>query len=67
MAWKHVRHTPIWDNPPHNAARRQCFKSLSAFCMTALKHMKDTLDQTKCDNYKQQLVYLYWVFFKFFN
>ncbi|CAH1737575.1 hypothetical protein AGLY_003242 [Aphis glycines] len=55
MAWKHVRNTPIWDNPAHNAARRQCFKSLSAQCMTALKHMKETMNQQSCDNYKNQL------------
>ncbi|XP_050521064.1 uncharacterized protein LOC126894243 [Daktulosphaira vitifoliae] len=55
MAWKHVRNTPVWDNPPHNAARRQCFKSLSALCMTALKHMKESLDLNKLENYKSQL------------
>jgi len=55
MAWKHVRNTPIWDNPAHNAARRQCFKSLSGQCMTALKHLKNTMDQQKCDSYKNQL------------
>lgn len=54
MAWKHVRNTPVWDNPAHNAARRQCFKSLSAQCMTALKHLKNSFDQQKCDGYKNQ-------------
>lgn len=54
MAWKHVRNTPVWDNPAHNAARRQCFKSLSAQCMTALKQLKNTIDQQECDNYKAQ-------------
>ncbi|XP_046383806.1 uncharacterized protein LOC124154248 [Ischnura elegans] len=37
LAWSYVRATPLWDNPPHNAARRQCFKSLATQCMTALK------------------------------
>lgn len=37
LAWSYVRATPLWDNPPHNAARRQCFKSLASQCMTALK------------------------------
>lgn len=37
LAWSYVRATPLWDNPPHNAARRQCFKSLAAQCMFALK------------------------------
>ncbi|XP_025413095.1 uncharacterized protein LOC112685433 [Sipha flava] len=55
MAWKHVRNTPVWDNPAHNAARRQCFKSLSAQCMTALKQLKNTIDQQQCDSYKSQL------------
>lgn len=54
MAWKHVRNTPVWDNPAHNAARRQCFKSLSAQCMTALKQLKNSIDQQQCDSYKAQ-------------
>ncbi|XP_054264374.1 uncharacterized protein LOC128987517 [Macrosteles quadrilineatus] len=37
MAWRYVRATPLWDNPPHNAARRQCFKTLAVQCMTAFK------------------------------
>uniref|UniRef100_A0A1B6MPU1 Tethering factor for nuclear proteasome STS1 n=1 Tax=Graphocephala atropunctata TaxID=36148 RepID=A0A1B6MPU1_9HEMI len=37
LAWSYVRATPLWDNPPHNAARRQCFKSLAAQCMMALR------------------------------
>lgn len=37
LAWSYVRATPLWDNPPHNAARRQCFKALASQCMTALK------------------------------
>lgn len=37
LAWAYVRATPLWDNPPHNAARKQCFKSLASQCMTALK------------------------------
>uniref|UniRef100_A0A1B6CXA6 Uncharacterized protein n=1 Tax=Clastoptera arizonana TaxID=38151 RepID=A0A1B6CXA6_9HEMI len=37
LSWSYVRSTPLWDNPPHNAARRQCFKSLAAMCMNALK------------------------------
>ncbi|GBP43574.1 Tethering factor for nuclear proteasome sts1 [Eumeta japonica] len=42
MAWGYVRATPVWDNTPHNAQRKQCFKALMAFCMTALK--KGNLD-----------------------
>ncbi|CAB4061235.1 unnamed protein product [Lepeophtheirus salmonis] len=37
MAWAYVRTTPVWDNPPHNNIRKQCFKSLSANCMHSLK------------------------------
>lgn len=37
MAWLIVRATPVWDNPPHNNIRRQCFKALAANCMQALK------------------------------
>ncbi|XP_046967955.1 uncharacterized protein LOC124535692 [Vanessa cardui] len=37
LAWSYVRATPVWDNQPHNAQRKQCFKALTNFCMTALK------------------------------
>lgn len=37
LAWSYVRATPVWDNQPHNAHRKQCFKALTNFCMTALK------------------------------
>lgn len=45
MAWAYVKATPLWDNPPHNAARRQCFKSLASQCMTALKKGTWTAEQ----------------------
>jgi len=54
MAWKHVCHTPVWDNPSHNITRLQCFKSLAALCMMALKHVKDTLDNEKREKYRKQ-------------
>lgn len=44
LAWTYVRATPLWDNPPHNAARRQCFKSLASQCMTALRRSDFTAD-----------------------
>ncbi|VVC98186.1 unnamed protein product [Leptidea sinapis] len=37
IAWSYVRATPVWDNQPHNAHRKQCFKALTNFCMMALK------------------------------
>lgn len=37
LAWNYVKATPVWDNQPHNAQRKQCFKALTTFCMTALK------------------------------
>jgi len=37
VAWRYVRETPLWDNPPHNSARKQCFNSLAAMLMHALK------------------------------
>ncbi|XP_041981565.1 tethering factor for nuclear proteasome STS1 [Aricia agestis] len=37
LAWKHVKSTPVWDNQSHNTQRKQCFKALAKFCMTALK------------------------------
>ena len=38
LAWVIVKGTPVWDNPPHNKPRILCFKTLSAFCMAALKN-----------------------------
>ncbi|XP_063829005.1 uncharacterized protein LOC135078337 [Ostrinia nubilalis] len=37
LAWSYVRATPVWDNQPHNAQRKQCFRALTNYCMTALK------------------------------
>ncbi len=39
MAWGYIRATPVWDNPPHNNVRKQCFRALAANCMHALKHI----------------------------
>lgn len=54
MAWEHVRSTPVWDNPSHNTARRQCFKSLSDMCVIALKNMEKTLDKQTAESYRKQ-------------
>ena len=37
MAWAYVRSTPVWDNPPHNNVRKQCFKTLAANALQAIK------------------------------
>lgn len=37
IAWSYVKATPVWDNHPHNAHRKQCFKALTNFCLTAVK------------------------------
>jgi len=37
MAWAYVRSTPVWDNPPHNNMRKQCFKALAANALQAIK------------------------------
>ncbi|XP_053608794.1 uncharacterized protein LOC128674325 [Plodia interpunctella] len=37
LAWSYVRATPVWDHQAHNAHRKQCFRSLLNFCLTALK------------------------------
>ncbi|KAJ2951659.1 hypothetical protein O0L34_g13818 [Tuta absoluta] len=37
LAWSYVKATPVWDNQPHNIQRRQCFRALTNFCMSALK------------------------------
>ncbi|CAI6358394.1 unnamed protein product [Macrosiphum euphorbiae] len=55
MAWKHVNSTPIWDNPTHNTARRQCFKSLLGLCMVSLKKMKGNLSNQEQDYYIKKL------------
>ena len=40
LAWAVVKSTPVWDNPPHNNVRKQCFKSLAANAMQAIKKAK---------------------------
>ncbi|XP_014259525.1 tethering factor for nuclear proteasome sts1 isoform X2 [Cimex lectularius] len=39
LGWEQTALTPLWENPPHNVARKQCFKFLAAQCMTALKKL----------------------------
>jgi hypothetical protein len=58
MAWRYVSATPHWDNPPHNAARRHCFKFLAAQCMIALKKVQWSSEQ--CDLYQARLVFYYY-------
>lgn len=46
LAWNYVKATPVWDNQPHNSQRKQCFRALISFCMTALRkgsHSKEFL------------------------
>ncbi|KAK6621081.1 hypothetical protein RUM43_011387 [Polyplax serrata] len=45
LAWSYVKATPLWDNPPHNASRKQCFKSLAAMAISALKKGSWTDDE----------------------
>lgn len=52
LAWSYVKATPVWDNQPHNGQRKQCFKALTNFCLTALKkggldrnYLVDVLDK----------------------
>ncbi len=40
MAWGYVKGTPVWDNPQHNAVRRQCFKALASNCAQAVKQVR---------------------------
>ena len=47
MAWAVVKSTPVWDNPPHNNVRKQCFKTLSANAMQALKKGKFSTESAK--------------------
>ncbi|CAH0386116.1 unnamed protein product [Bemisia tabaci] len=47
IAWHQTKATPLWDNPPHNTPRRQCFKSLALQCMTAIKSANFSPEQ--CD------------------
>ncbi|KAG7302263.1 hypothetical protein JYU34_013758 [Plutella xylostella] len=37
MAWSYVKATPVWDIQPHNSQRKQCFRALSNFCLSAVK------------------------------
>lgn len=53
LAWSYVRSTPLWDNHPHNAPRRQCFKALTTYCMMALK--KCNLDRSMLIDFQDKL------------
>nr|CAD7257508.1 unnamed protein product [Timema shepardi] len=53
LAWTYVRGTPVWDHPPHNNARKQCFKFLASQCLTALKKGVFTTEQ--CDDIEEKL------------
>nr|XP_037873230.1 uncharacterized protein LOC101738001 isoform X2 [Bombyx mori] len=60
LSWNYVKSTPVWDNQPHNAHRKQCFKALTNFCLTALKKgnfekdllidVQDKLQEMICDS-----------------
>ncbi len=52
MAWGYVAATPIWDNPPHNNVRKQCFKSLATNILMALK--KGVWSPEVCSDLKQK-------------
>ncbi|CAL8390127.1 unnamed protein product [Boreogadus saida] len=41
MAWRYAGELPHWDTPGHNALRDQCFASLAAVCLAALRHHGD--------------------------
>lgn len=45
LAWNYVKATPLWDNPPHNAPRKQCFKSLAAMAINAIKKGDWSIEQ----------------------
>lgn len=53
LAWNYTKATPVWDNQPHNAHRKQCFKALTTFCLTALK--KGTLDTDELADIEDKL------------
>ncbi|XP_058832577.1 uncharacterized protein LOC131690668 [Topomyia yanbarensis] len=55
MAWTYARATPIWDNPPHNAVRRHCFKILAYHASSALKHGQTGLGQERLNKFQQQM------------
>ncbi|KAJ3584160.1 hypothetical protein NHX12_014656 [Muraenolepis orangiensis] len=37
MAWRYAGELPRWDTASHNALREQCFATLAAHCLTALR------------------------------
>jgi len=55
MAWSHVRATPVWDNAQHNTIRRQCFKTLSSYCLYALRNLVQEWDTDTVFQVKQKL------------
>jgi Cut8, nuclear proteasome tether protein len=55
MAWSHVRATPVWDNAQHNTIRRQCFKTLSSYCLYALRNLVQEWDIDTVFQVKQKV------------
>ncbi|XP_060804180.1 uncharacterized protein LOC106136477 [Amyelois transitella] len=43
LSWSYVQALPVWYHQPHNAHRKQCFRALLNFCLTALR--KGTLNK----------------------
>jgi hypothetical protein len=55
MAWTYVRAFPIWDEPIHNAIRKECFKILTITGKTALKHGGMKISGDKISGFRGKL------------
>lgn len=54
LAWEAVAGTPVWDNPPHNAPRRHCFRFLASQISAALKSSNHWM-QEQLDSFAEKL------------
>lgn len=54
VAWEITRDLPEWENQGHHNTTRKCFKSLSQFCVEALK--KENFEVSDLEIYIERYV-----------
>ncbi|KAK2158438.1 hypothetical protein LSH36_170g01007 [Paralvinella palmiformis] len=52
-AWKYVHGLPDWDDASHNAIKKQCFQTLAAQCMVAIK--RKPFDSSSLEDLRKRL------------
>ena len=56
-AWKYVHGLPDWDDASHNAIKKQCFQTLAAQCMVAIK--RKPFDSSSLEDLRKRLAMKY--------